>query len=271
MRTLWQAYRFLNLISVDVAAGAVVCAYFFACILKVAAVSASLIELGLIVWIIYTADHLMDVYFLDKEAATQRHRLHQRNFGVMAILVAMAMLIVIILMVYIQPQVLKWGLILAALVFLYLIFQRHINPFKELVVALLYSTGVLLPALSIHATAIAMPVMLLVLTFVLSAFINLLILSCFEWREDRRDRRRSIVTIVGLTSTRRLIAFLYAVQGMVFLMVFTEESFHAEAMILVSMNMVMLFVFLQPERFRQGDVYRQVLDLVFLIPLMILI
>ena len=59
-------YRFLNLISMDVAAGAMVCAAFFAPIFKMELRTDTLVSLGISVWIIYSADHLLDAYKLMK-------------------------------------------------------------------------------------------------------------------------------------------------------------------------------------------------------------
>jgi len=61
----------------------VICASFFARLLDVAILPQGLISLGLTVWIIYTADHLLDAKkFKNKMRLTERHRFHQRHFKV---------------------------------------------------------------------------------------------------------------------------------------------------------------------------------------------
>ena len=57
---LFRFYRFINILSIDVAIGAVVNARFFAHLFGVPILHQGLISLGLAIWIIYTTDHLLD-------------------------------------------------------------------------------------------------------------------------------------------------------------------------------------------------------------------
>src|SRR5690606_1037114 len=78
-----KTYRLLNSLSIDVAAGAVICALFLAEILRSRPGTPALIMLGLTVWIIYSADHLLDARRIEREAVTHRHSFYQRHFQVM--------------------------------------------------------------------------------------------------------------------------------------------------------------------------------------------
>ena len=71
---LSKAYRLINILSIDVVAGAVCSALFFARLLQVSLLPYGIISLALTVWIIYTADHLLDAKRVEGVATTRRCR-----------------------------------------------------------------------------------------------------------------------------------------------------------------------------------------------------
>src|SRR4051812_9177927 len=73
-------YRIFNLLSLDVALGAVISAAFLGRILHVNILPQGFILLGIVVWLIYTADHLLDAWSMREAATSERHRFHQKNF-----------------------------------------------------------------------------------------------------------------------------------------------------------------------------------------------
>ncbi|MEJ0055473.1 MAG: hypothetical protein WDN75_07335 [Bacteroidota bacterium] len=123
MKVLFSAYRFLNLISIDVACGAMVCALFFAEIFHVHLLVYGICSLGITVWIIYTTDHLLDARRLDHEASTKRHQFHQRYFSLMCAMLAVAVLIDLYMILHLRRPVFSWGAGLAILVIFYLPFS----------------------------------------------------------------------------------------------------------------------------------------------------
>lgn len=268
MKAALQAYRFLNMISVDVAVGAVVCAMFFAHIFRTQPTLAGLLSLGISVWIIYSVDHLLDVYGLGKDASTRRHRLHQQKFITMSLVLALAGIVNAVLILYLRKPVLIWGLCLAAMVFVYLMFHKYINPFKELLVSLLYSGGVMLPALSLHAGSVSLSEKLLVATFVITALINLVLFSWFEWEHDLKDKRLSLVTRFGERNARRMIWSLYVIQLFLFAFIFHEGTSLPELSCIAAMNLILLIIFVAPASFKDDDQYRLVGDSIFLLPVL---
>src|SRR5205085_1124608 len=124
MRQLLNAYRFVNLLSIDIAAGAVVGAAFFARILQVRLYSQAYLVLGLTVWIIYSSDHLLDAWRLKGPASTERHLFHQRNFRALFVLVMMACLADFTLAMFIRRQVMIPGVVMAVACGVYLLLSR---------------------------------------------------------------------------------------------------------------------------------------------------
>ena len=117
MKLLFQFYKALNLLSLDVAVGAMISALFFARILTVSIFPADIVCLGLTVWMIYTVDHLFDARRIKGTASTERHRFHQDHFGVLLPLLALAAAGDLGLAFFIRTSVFQWGIYLAGVSF----------------------------------------------------------------------------------------------------------------------------------------------------------
>ena len=187
MGKLFRAYRFINILSLDVAAGAVICALFFAKIFDVVILPYGIISLGLTVWTIYTADHLIDARKVKQPASTERHRFHQRYFKTLFGLLVIAAIIDASQLFFIRKTVFVVGLALAFIIVIYFLLQRNLRFLKELIGALLYTGGVLLIPWSVKNTSYDSAQLILITQFVITALINLLLFSWFDKSQDERD------------------------------------------------------------------------------------
>ena len=267
MKLLIRFYRLLNVLSIDVVAGAIVSALFFAKLLAVRILPYGLVALGLTVWIIYTADHLRDAKFIVHKASSHRHSFHQQNFNVLLIWICAAIVVDAVVILYTRKPVLEWGLILAGIVILYLIVQRYLKIFKELFVACIYTCGVLLPALSVSTILLTTYHTLLVIQFGMIAFINLLIFSWFDSENDRKDRQYSFVTILGKPLTTLCIWILSVTSILMGLFIFRIDNNHEQPVLtLILMNVILLMLFLTHKQVQHNNLYRLLGDAVFLIP-----
>jgi 4-hydroxybenzoate polyprenyltransferase len=262
-----KTYRLLNSLSIDVAAGAVVCAIFLAEILRSQPGSPALIMLGLTVWIIYSADHLLDARRIETEAATHRHNFYQRHFGILVAVTGLAAVADIFLAMRIRPAVFQAGLILAAPVAIYLAAQRFFVSVKELLGAILYTAGVLLPAYVFMGER---PVTTTQVTFVAAFFFiawaNLLLFSYFDCESDMKNAQTSFATRWGQQATRRVIFVLVTIGlGLSVYLSITTNPLHA--LVLLVMNLVLLMLMCYPAFFSRSDRFRMVGDSIFLIPL----
>ena len=212
MKSITQLYRYCNYLSLDVACGAMVCASFFSHVLNVQLRPYGLASLGLTVWIIYTADHLLDARKLKQAASSQRHRFHQKRFRELSIVLIMAILIDFSLVLFVRKPILDWGVGLSLIVLMYLFFQQRLALFKELVISLLYSAGILLPAMSLTSVTISYEIIILITFFTLTAFINLVLFSWYDWRHDLADKQVSIVTFAGRESAKIILTVSFVIQ-----------------------------------------------------------
>lgn len=264
MHWIIRLYRLFNILSLDIVAGAVMSAMFFARLLKVAILSYGLIALGLTVWIIYTADHLRDAKTIGKQAASERHRFHQKHFRVLLGLMMLAIAADTVIIFFIRKQVFTWGLFLAALVIVYLLAQRYLKFLKELFIAVLYTAGVLLPSLSVTTLPVTAVHMALISQFALTALTNLLIFSWFDSDTDAADKLSSFVTVLGRRFTAYCIWALLALNFALGTWLCFTSACSGPVLIFWAMNAVLLLIFVFRHRF--APYYRLTGDAVFLIP-----
>jgi hypothetical protein len=259
-------YRYANLLSFDVAAGAVCSALFFARLLKSHIQVITLIVLFLVVWMIYTVDHLLDAQRLPYPASSERHRFHQRHKRPLLVVLILAFVVTLVLVGFLDTRILKHGLYLGTVVMVYLVLHRALAWTKELWIAVLYTAGVLLP---LGTTSPPLPPWpwVIITQFGLVAFLNLLVFSWFDYDNDKREGSFSFVTITGkLLATRGIVAIAAVV---LILSLFTEDGLASA--ILVVMVLAHLIMFLKPEYFTKNDLYRLIGDAVFFLPLLYLL
>jgi len=262
-----KAYRYLNLLSIDVALGAVCCALFFAKMLRVRILPYGLIALGFTVWIIYTADHLLDARSIKKNASTTRHRFHQQNFNLIAYALACVAIIAGILIFFIRQQVLTGGIVLLACVGVYLLVQRYINYLKEIVIAVFYTAGVLLPSVMVTDIPISNLPWIVIVQFLIFAFINLLIFSVFDYENDLCDNTISFVTHFGKRAAGVCIWILFA--SICLLTLFSSTL--SASLIVLAMAFVLMGIYNLYSWFAKHDRFRLFGDAVFIVPVLYLL
>lgn len=259
MKHLTQIYRWLNLLSIDVVLGAVCGALFFGRLVQVTVLPYGLMALAATVWIIYTVDHLLDARRVAAPATT-RHRFHRQHRKVLVTAVVMVALVDLVLVSLIRRPVLWNGLWLGGIVAVYLLISRNIQFTKELVVAIGYTGGVMLPAISV--TQQPWP-WVIIIQFAAVAFTNLLVFSWFDRDIDQREQSPSFVTALGERITQYAWWILTA---MVLLLIPLSTDVWASACLALMQLMTMLLIPLAPV-LRPFDRYRLLGEAVFYMPI----
>jgi hypothetical protein len=267
MKLLLRIYRFFNIISLDVAFGAVTGAAFFATVFGTTLLPQGLAALGISVWIIYAVDHLLDVYRLRKVASSDRHQFHQKHFLTIVVAVALLSIVDAILIFYVRRSVLGAGVLLSGIVVFYLLFHRWMYPLKEIAGAVLYSGGVLLPVLSLHQGPVPAPGVYLMIPFFITALINLVLFSWFGLDQDLRDGQLSLVTLIGKNAAKNVLIVLFIVQFAILTALIVLTDYQVEVTVIMVMNAVLLVMLKFPTDFVKNDLYRLAGDVVFLFPL----
>lgn len=270
MKALVRFYTYLNILSIDVALGAVICAVFFANILNVSILPYGLCALALTVWVIYTADHLRDAMLITGEAASARHQFHQQKKVLLGAAMGVAIVVNLVLLFYIRRELLFAGLLLAAAVVVYLLFQRRFFYGKEIFVSAIYTAGVLLPSLVSTTGWLPAEHILVIIAFFLVALINLYLFSFFDHEHDKRDRLFSFVTLVGIRKARNFLACLFVIFFVVAFCHLLLTGFSLSSLCILCMGSILLLLFLGQVIFTKDDRFRLIGDAVFFIPLIAL-
>lgn len=264
-----RLYHYINLLSIDVALGAVISAALFGRILNVHLLPQGFILLGIIVWLIYTADHLLDAWSMREAAISERHRFHQKHFITILVIFLATGLVALALVFMIRIQVITAGIVFGTLVVTYLLVNRWLKYFKELAGSLLYTGGVLLPAWSLVTQPLNEHQVTLIIIFALIALTNMLIFARFSIEEDILNRQKSLATIMGIRSMNTLIGIVSAICFCV--MVYEAiQQISAALLMLFLMESILVVIFLV-RYFRYNDRYRIYGDAIFLLPAIILI
>lgn len=267
MKKVMACYRILNILSLDVVAGAVISALFFCAVFDVRPLLQGPLVLGLTVWIIYTADHLLDAYRLQSQAVTQRHAFHQQYFRSLLFTVLLLVVVTIAGVFYIREQVFRMGILLAGMVVFYLVASRYLKFLKEFAGAWLYTSGVLILSLPVTTRSLLLADYLLIIQFFLTAFINLVLFSWFDYASDLQNKHRSIATFFGQRTTAMLLWMLFGLQGLLCIFQFSLGGPGLAVTIIASMNFVLMLLLLFNRWSAQGDRFRLMGDAIFFLPL----
>ena len=262
-------YRIFNLLSLDVALGAVISAAFLGRILRVHILPQGFILLGIVVWLIYTADHLLDAWSMPEAATSERHRFHQKNFITILLVFLGAGIVALGLMFLIRIQVITAGIVFGIFVITYLLVNRWLKYFKELTGSLLYTGGVLLPSWSLQSQQLSTDQRTLIIIFALIAFTNLLIFARFSIGEDILNRQKSLATIMGIRPMNSLITVVCVICFVVMIYQATRDL-SPELVTLFVMELILVVVF-GVKYFRYDDRYRLYGDAIFLLPIVLVI
>lgn len=262
MQQLKKLYRLINILSFDVAIGAVICSTFFADFFGVTAPINGIAALFITVWLIYTCDHLLDAYKINGAPVTFRHRYHRRNFRMLTRIAAMAALADLILVFTLPSRMVVAGAILAVFVILYLLFINRVAIVKEPMAAAMYCLGILIPV----GTGFPFEPMdaLLIVQFFLVVLINLLVFSWFDATKDRLQGTHSAVLIMGRSRAVGLIWSLFILSTAI--LVLEHTSFHFILLWCIGLGNIILFSF--HRRFRVYESFRVIGDALFFLPVL---
>lgn len=267
MRRLVASWEILNILSIDIAVGAMIGAGFFAKIFAVTVLPAGFTSLGLTVWAIYTADHLLDAKKVQHRASTRRHRFHQKYFIPILILLVVGVIADVVMILFIRKIVFVYGAYLALIVGVYILAQKQLWFFKELMATILYTAGVLLIPWSLHDAPLQGWQLIFMLQFALIVWSNILLFSLLDRTRDAKDNHRSFAVYFGDSITQQVLLMLFIAFLALAItdLVLFPETFRAETL-LIAMNAVLVVLFVRRKKFSGNELYRLIGDGVFLFP-----
>lgn len=268
--------RLCNLLSLDVALGALAMGLLAVEVLNCSLSLSWWIILPLVVWIIYTADHLSDALKSKDVVTSLRHRFHLRYFRLLAsIILLVALVTVVCAFFYLPENIFSIGFLLSFLTLIYLVYSRlsQSQPLpKEIIVATLYTVGIWFAPLLV-ATTIQWWVFFPILFTFFTAFNNLLLFSIFGNREDTTSKFISLSTVLGVKTCHQIFnitLFITFVASITFgFLLWENYKLLIVAVIFVAINMTLWYIIKHKAIFAKKDNYRLLGDAIFILPLVL--
>ncbi len=255
-----RLYSTAQLLSLDIVIGVVILLRFFCAQLEIQVTWHVYFLLASTVWLIYTLDHIQDA---DKAPKAKRGRyiFHRRHKSILIIVAICLIFLMIPFAFFIPLAILLGGLLLGLLSLVYLLVQSKLPKYfsKELYVAIVYSTGILLVPI-IMGQSFQWDILVLL---ILLSFTNLILFSWFEEKEDASDGFNSLATEVGGKRLEKLTLLLISVGFS--LSIIKWDVIHVFFLIAFSMYVMMV---LFPVWFKKNERYRSLGDSVFLFPIL---
>lgn len=272
---LKKAYRWFQAVSLDVVLSSGLLSLAIGRYYQVSLPLSVIISLMIAVWLIYTFDHLSDAVKTGKEASTLRHRFHQQHHKLLKVFFFLFAVVGAAVLCLLPAVVLKNGFIcLAIVLFYFLLLKLPSFWFKELLIASCYTIGVFLGPLSLSHAPLTFFQLLLVPQILLLALANLIIFSCFDYENDKKDGHYSLAICLGVTRSKKLTMGI-TLTGLVLSagMFFQAEQLLTQGLqfLVFAMNILLGMLLLEEERFRKNELYRIIGDGVFFLPALILL
>ena len=269
-------FHIFRLLSLDVVIRAVCSAYLVVLLLDAVVPFIFWIALPISVWVIYTADHLLDAYRLKDQAHTPRHLFHNTYFRQIAFAFLLAGGICVFVFPFLVPiSMLYFALCMGAFTAIHFLLVKWVGErtspvfLKELGVAMIYAAGVWGAPWVLDGMAGNLVEYVLFTQFLLLALTNLLTFSMYEMKTDQLDGHTSFALAIGKKASKRLLYLLsILVLGLGVLVLMNKSTsliILAESIYLL-MLAVLMWVFVDEKRFGKDEAYRVWADAVFLFP-----
>ncbi len=262
---------FVQNLSLDVVAGAVISSLFIASLFGVHLSINVCLGLSIAIWLIYTLDHLWDAQRVEGAAVNPRHAFHQRHKKRIIVLTAVIFIIGLFNTLYLPLRTIKLGIVLillSGLYFLYLKWSKS-DRAKEPFAALVYSAGIFAgPASLIYDWSLMHAAIFI--QFFLLAYANLMLFPLYEKELDGKENMQSIVLRKGDKKTKRFIKLVLISSLLLSLPIYFTLNRNS-ALVFVLMALVLFVLLLKPAFFKNHKFYRILGDGIFFLPGLLLL
>jgi len=272
--------RKLQVLSIDVVLGALSGGVLAVKSLNVQMGVAWWIVLAVAVWIVYTTDHLIDSNKLGNTASGERRLFYYENSRI--ILVTTIVLVVVVLFIsflLLDNKIVWFGLSMGIFVAIYLLLiqikgsKKTIWLQKELIVAIVYSTGIWAGPILCSLNIIGFYEIILIASFFLIVWADILFIAQCEIENDKRDGFTSLPVIIGEKNTVKLISLILSVSGLSLLfLIFSQNTdlrIIISAIILLIMSFVLHISLRNKNVLLKRERYRVLAEGIFFLPALI--
>ena len=274
-----KLFYIIRLFSLDIVAGALAALAFAASVMEADLKLSYYLIMGLTVWLIYAADHLMD-------GAKTRGKSDSETanfFYTYKIPIILVFLIILVLdfrlIVYIlDEKIVQFGMGPGIAAVIYLLMNRYYDGaqkwlfIKELWVAIIYTLAIWGGPVIFGGDTVNAVQMMMIASFGLIVLGNVLIYSIYERESDIRDNNKSIVRDFGLPAAvngATLALTISMLTALTAYILMGASLPHILPLLLISASMLLILSF--PAVCSKGKRYGIFADLVLLLFLLVLI
>lgn len=260
-----------NNLSLDVALGVIISSSFLALILSVEINILILSVLTLIVWAIYTFDHLMDSRTGDMNHFTERHLFHRIHFNILSKFLIADLLIVFMLLFFLPSRTILIGSGLGILVLIYFLSIRFLNwktiYHKEFMIAVVYCSGLLILPFSSSNMTIQSGQLLMLFPMFFLVLGNLLLFALKDISFDNVSKFPSVIQVLGVRASSKIIDGIGIILIINIIFIGIYEDLHVALIYSIMFIMLTLIAKSNTNSFVKQN-YRYLGDAIFMIPIL---
>ena len=254
-------YKYFRWLSLDIVLGAI---FFLLYLEQYYTLEFSMhvyIALGSAIWLIYTADHLIDAWKVSAPTS-HRHRFHKKHFSALVLLGGFVLSFSLVNIRFLEVEIIRNGALLSAACILYLMLVYFFKELwvKEILVALAYAGGVFLAPLSMIEPELMDFILCMQLSGV--AFLNLMVFSAYDESADRRDGFNSLVIRLGGSKVQAVVWLTALSLALSFGLAYFYTG-NSIQILFVSMTVLLIWIHSSPGYFSRSERFRVVGDGIF--------
>ena len=272
---LKNVLRYIGFLSIDVVLGALAGGIMAVKLLNTQMSVYWWIVLALSVWIIYTADHLIDSLKIQSKAFAKRRQFYHKYFKkLLGAIIILSTAVIYLSLNFLSQKIIFYGMFLGAIIFLYFLFL-YFSPTekirflpKELIVAIIYTAGIYFAPLTQTSIPINLLNGLLIFIFFLVVWSDILLIAVFEYEKDLHDGFISFPILFGEKKTTVLIkSILLLVCILLIYSVFYFDKIRlSAAAILFLISVFQLIIYTKRKYFIKNERYRIFTEIIFFLP-----
>jgi len=274
-------FQTINTLSLDVVAGSIMTGIFACKVLDFELDFWWILILALAVWVMYSADHLLDAWRRKAHATIKRHRFHYHYRQIiLPIWFIAAATCIVLSFLKLEREILFLGMLIGIGVLIYfgaIYFANKKRPLllqKELFIAVIYVAGIWLAPLVWHGKNPDDMIWMLIANLVLLAWSEGILTSWFEYDKDSTDQHTSFSILFGKKASRKFVYFLlllvfaFSITG---ILITGDSMLHQMAFAIeLMMGIVLMLLISFSNVFNKNELYRYVGEASFLLPGLIL-
>lgn len=232
------------------------------------------IGLFLVVWLIYTVDHLMDVRYAITLVG-QRYWFHQQYSKALIILSLVVILILIIFLFWVDFTI----LFVAAITFIAASLHLWLNSLankkqvfypKEWVIGLVYTLGVSVSSTVYMIDRFGIAELCVVSLILTTTFLNIFLLCFFDVKADIAQGANSIAIRLGIKVLEKRIVLLFVIGiGLCFITLFYLDANIVYVFLFIQLSY--FFLYYKRSFFAINERYRLFIDLAYSFPFVLLL